>query len=100
VIRFVAEGGTYIPAEGAARGRVAPARPRAPRAQPTGRQLEVLKRRAKGLSNKQIARDLDISEGTVKQHMHDVCAMLRRSSRARGARRATRLGVRPRLRRC
>ena len=61
---------------------------------PTGRQLEVLKGVQKGLSNKQIARNLGISEGTVKQHMHDICAMLGVSSRleARGA--ATRLGVR------
>ena len=61
---------------------------------PTGRQLEVLKGVQKGLSNKQIARNLGISEGTVKQHMHDICSMLGASSRLEALGAAMRIGVR------
>lgn len=35
----------------------------------TGRQLEVLRLLARGLPNKLIARELDLSEGTVKVHI-------------------------------
>ncbi len=35
----------------------------------TGRQLEVLRLLARGLPNKLIARELDLSEGTVKVHL-------------------------------
>jgi len=42
----------------------------------------------------QIARNLGISEGTVKQHMHDICAMLGASSRLEALGAAMRIGVR------
>jgi DNA-binding NarL/FixJ family response regulator len=38
----------------------------------TGRQVEVAKLAARGLPNKQIARELGISEGTVKLHMNSI----------------------------
>lgn len=38
----------------------------------TPREAEVLSHAARGLSNKQIARELDISDGTVKQHLNAV----------------------------
>ena len=94
VIKFVAEGNEYVPPKAfkdmAARPALREHRPR----KPTGRQLEVLKGVQKGLSNKQIARLLGISEGTVKQHMHDICAMLGVSSRLEALGAALRLGVR------
>ncbi|HEV8095453.1 MAG TPA: response regulator transcription factor [Burkholderiales bacterium] len=94
VIRFVAEGGTYIPPKVLREVASRPAAREHRSRRPTGRQLEVLKQVAKGLSNKQIARILGISEGTVKQHMHDVCAMFGVSSRLEALGAATRLGVR------
>jgi DNA-binding NarL/FixJ family response regulator len=94
VIRFVAEGGTYVPPKVLRDVASRPAAREHRCRRPTGRQLEVLKQVARGLSNKQIARNLGISEGTVKQHMHDVCAMFGVSSRLEALGAATRLGVR------
>jgi len=39
---------------------------------PTGRQREVMFLVAQGLSNKQIGRKLNITEGTVKLHLHEI----------------------------
>ena len=94
VIRFVAEGGTYVPPKALRDVATRPASREHRARRPTGRQLEVLKGVQKGQSNKQIARNLGISEGTVKQHMHDICAMLGVSSRLEALGAATRLGVR------
>jgi DNA-binding NarL/FixJ family response regulator len=38
----------------------------------TARELEVLKQVAKGKINKEIASDLEITEGTVKQHLNKI----------------------------
>ena len=38
----------------------------------TQRHADVLLRVARGMSNKQVARDLDISDGTVKQHLNAI----------------------------
>lgn len=38
----------------------------------TAREAQVLGQAARGLSNKQIARELDIADGTVKQHLNAV----------------------------
>lgn len=38
----------------------------------TPRELEITRMVARGLSNKEIARKLDITEGTVKVHLHNV----------------------------
>ena len=78
-MRLVLAGGTYAPVRllsaGAdadvTSGETAAAR-RLPGAGVnglTGRQLEVLRLLAKGLPNKMIARELDLSEGTVKVHI-------------------------------
>ena len=47
----------------------------------SSREFEVARLAASGLSNKQIARELQVSDGTVKMHMHHVLAKLRLSSR-------------------
>ena len=94
VIRFVAEGGTYVPPKVLRDVALRPALREYRVRKPTGRQLEVLKGVQKGLSNKQIARNLGISEGTVKQHMHDICAMLGVSSRLEALGAAMRIGAR------
>jgi two-component system, NarL family, nitrate/nitrite response regulator NarL len=47
----------------------------------TPRELEIAHLVAGGLSNKGIARILDIEEGTIKQHLHNVFQKLEISSR-------------------
>ena len=59
----------------------------------TGRQLEVLLLIQKGYNNRKIARQLEISESTVKQHLHTVFGTLRVSSRTEAIAAAQRLGV-------
>ncbi|BFM10942.1 two-component system response regulator NarL [Simiduia litorea] len=51
----------------------------------TSREHEILKLIAKGLSNKLIARDLDISDGTVKVHVKHVLKKLGLRSRVEAA---------------
>jgi DNA-binding NarL/FixJ family response regulator len=59
----------------------------------TPRELEVLERISQGLSNKLIARDLGISEHTVKFHVSSVFAKLGASSRTDAINRAARQGL-------
>lgn len=87
-LRLIADGGTYIPSQvlTAAPGGAAPI-------ELTGRQAEVLRLLIKGLGNQQIAKKLDISENTVKQHAHAVYGALKVSSRTQAIVAAARLGI-------
>lgn len=80
-LRLVAGGGRYIPPEA-----LKPVPGQTHESQPqellTDRQREVLARMLKGQSNAQIAKELDISEGTAKQHAHAVYSAFGVSSRA------------------
>lgn len=51
----------------------------------TGRELEILKLISKGLSNKLIARELDISDGTVKVHVKHLLKKIGLRSRVEAA---------------
>lgn len=51
----------------------------------TSRELEILKLIAKGMSNKLIARELDISDGTVKVHVKHFLKKLKLRSRVEAA---------------
>lgn len=51
----------------------------------TSREHEILKNIAKGLSNKLIARELDISDGTVKVHVKHILKKLELRSRVEAA---------------
>ncbi len=51
----------------------------------TGRELDMLRCLARGLSNKMIARDLDITEGTVKVHVKNLLKKLGLRSRVEAA---------------
>lgn len=51
----------------------------------TSREHEILKQIAKGLSNKLIARELDISDGTVKVHVKHILKKLGLKSRVEAA---------------
>lgn len=59
----------------------------------TPREIDVLQRMADGLSNKMIARELSISEHTVKFHVNSILAKTGAQSRTEAVVRATRLGI-------
>ncbi len=59
----------------------------------SARELDVLRRMAEGLSNKLIARDLGISEHTVKYHVNAILGKLGAQSRTEAVVRATRIGL-------
>ncbi len=61
-------------------GGPAPATP-----QVTARELEILRLVSEGLSNKQIGRRLSITEGTVKNHIHNALEKLHMSNRVQAA---------------
>ncbi|PWB62073.1 MAG: DNA-binding response regulator [Betaproteobacteria bacterium] len=67
-VRLVLAGGTYVPPRLLQGAPAAPEAP-APLASLTPRQQDVLRLLAEGKPNKLIARDLDISEATVKVHL-------------------------------
>jgi two-component system NarL family response regulator len=75
-IRVVHQGGHYIKPELA--GRLAS---RLARDGLSQRELEVLTLVERGLSNKLIARELDVAEGTVKTHVKAILAKLEARSR-------------------
>jgi two-component system nitrate/nitrite response regulator NarL len=59
----------------------------------TARELEVLERLAKGLTNSEIAEQLVISEGTVKIHLKNILGKLQLSNRIQAAVYAVRQGL-------
>jgi len=60
----------------------------------TERQLEVLSYLLEGLSNKQICRQLDLAEATVKIHVRAILRSLQVNSRSEAIVAASRLGIR------
>lgn len=59
----------------------------------TGRELEVLRRVAAGLSNKRIAVELEVSESTVKTHMKSILPKLDASDRTHAVMIALKRGI-------
>jgi DNA-binding NarL/FixJ family response regulator len=59
----------------------------------TGREIEVLRRVAAGKSNKLIAAELDIAEGTVKTHMKSILPKLDASDRTHAVMIALKRGI-------
>lgn len=93
VLRFVRSGGTFVPAniifQAAQHGQVPTPRVADKRLDDfTPRELEVLDRLRRGMSNKMIAYDLDICENTVKVHVMHVMRKLHTSNRTQAALRA------------
>ncbi len=86
-IRRVYEGDQYIPAEVAARmsRRVV--------SQLSKREFEVLSLVAKGLSNKEIAAQLHLVEGTVKVHLTNILSKLQVSDRTQAILAAIKRGI-------
>jgi DNA-binding NarL/FixJ family response regulator len=60
----------------------------------TPRQMDVLRCVIQGKSNKVIARELDVSEGTVKAHLSSVLRALDASNRTEAVYAAAKLGLR------
>jgi DNA-binding NarL/FixJ family response regulator len=77
---------------GASRATTAPAE--RPKPLLSKREMHVLKEVAAGLSNKQIARRLGISEKTVRNHLVSVYTKLKATNRTHAVMLALRLGLR------
>ena len=102
-IRLAARGESFLEpsvaakvvAEFARQGERRPRRPPAlPLAEPlSSREHDVLRRLAEGRSNKEIAVELGIAEGTVKNHMSNVLGKLGALDRTQAALRARELGL-------
>ncbi|WP_293904828.1 response regulator transcription factor [Phenylobacterium sp.] len=96
-IRLVLAGGRYLPpriVELAARqGPAAAASPSKPVVRLTERQVDVLKLIALGQSNKEIARDLDLSPATIKAHAAAAIAALGAANRTEAVMKAREMGL-------
>lgn len=100
-LRVIAAGGTYVPLEALAdvspdRGlvRISEARTVPGGICLTDRQVEVLRLLAKGTNYRQIARQLGITESTVKQHAHAAYQILGVSNRTEAITAAARMRIR------
>ena len=68
-VRLILAGGVYVPPRLVNGDGVAVPSSAAPSSGLTARQMDVVRLLARGLSNKAIARELGVSEGTVKVHL-------------------------------
>jgi DNA-binding NarL/FixJ family response regulator len=90
VVRTVASGESYVSPALSARliaGLSAPSEASKPdpMSDLTGREQEVLRLVASGLSNKRVARELDLHEKTVKHHMTRILSKLKVTNRTEAA---------------
>jgi DNA-binding NarL/FixJ family response regulator len=95
-LRLILAGGVYLPAmvlnavsppkAGIGEGAASPL---------SGRQTAVLLKAIQGKTNKVIARDLEIAEGTVKTHLSAAFKVLAVSNRTEAVYAAARLGLKP-----
>ncbi len=94
-VRLVLSGGVYLPAQLLMAQQASPPCSLA-QDEPvrlSGRQREVLRLLAAGMSNKQICRELDLGEGTIKVHIAAIFRALDVSNRTEAANTARRLGL-------
>ncbi|WP_163852300.1 response regulator transcription factor [Pseudooceanicola aestuarii] len=82
-VKFMAMGEQYAPIDFMTAAEETPAHPLAEKLTP--RELQVLKGLTEGKSNKEIARDLDITEPTIKLHMKTLYRKLEASNRTQAA---------------
>jgi DNA-binding NarL/FixJ family response regulator len=73
-VRLILAGGTYVPPRLVQGAGISPSA--APGIGLTARQMDVVRLLARGLSNKAIARELGVTEGTVKVHLLAVFRVL------------------------
>jgi two-component system, NarL family, response regulator LiaR len=94
-IRIVNGGQPYLHPEATRHLLQATARPEQPAERLTSREQEVLTQVARGLTNRQIADGLAISEKTVSVHVSNVLSKLGLASRTQAALYAARVGIVP-----
>ena len=96
-LRLVLHGGIYLPRQAFARFAEEPLATEAPNSVEslglTIRQTEVLLKVVQGKTNKVIARELDLSEATVKQHVATAFRALKVNNRIEALYKAARLGL-------
>jgi DNA-binding NarL/FixJ family response regulator len=92
-IRIVLGGGTYMPSQALADLRPGAPAPRPDTAALTPRQLDVLKCLMQGQPNKLIARELGLTEGTVKIHIAAILRALQARNRTEAVVMARNLGL-------
>ena len=83
-VRFMSAGETFVPVS------FMTAEAPAPETHPlqdklTGRELQVLDALCRGLSNKEIARELDLQEVTIKLHVKTLCRKIEAKNRTQAA---------------
>ncbi|MQY41264.1 response regulator [Epibacterium sp. SM1969] len=82
-VRFMSAGEIYIPVELMREQASSQTHPLAQKLSP--RELEVLGGLSRGLSNKEIARELDLQEVTIKLHVRTLCRKLDAKNRTQAA---------------
>ena len=82
-IRFMATGETYVPAE--LMRAEADVIDHPLKEQLSSREIEVLNGLCRGLSNKEIARELDLQEVTIKLHVRTLCRKVEAKNRTHAA---------------
>jgi len=94
-LRLVLAGGIYVPREaiGTNGQDAAPSRPSPGGLDLTPRQMEVLRLMLAGKSNKSIGRELDLAEGTVKNHVAAVLKALGVATRTQAVIAAAKRGI-------
>ena len=97
-LRMVLDGGVYLPPQLLQQALLADERKdgrswRMNKFGLTSRQMEVLQQLAKGLSNKDIAQQVGLAEGTVKIHVAAIFQAMRVNNRNEAARAAVSMGL-------
>ena len=82
-LQLIQSGQTFIPLKPEANG--APTASSKDRENLTDRELHILRLAADGMTNKEIARDLSVTDVTVKMHMRNLCRKLGARNRAHAA---------------
>ena len=90
-VRFMSAGEIYVPVELMRKEAEAPSHPLADKLSP--REIEVLEGLCRGLSNKEIARELELQEVTIKLHVRTLCRKLDAKNRTQAALTAKEAGL-------